>query len=668
LQLKIIPFAFALFGASPLWAQTAATPEPGELDEVVVTASRMQESKREVTSNVTVISAEEIKASTASTVADVLTRQGFFVVTTGDTSNVQIRGFGSLSMTTEYENSVLILLNGRRTGSSNLVLAGLANVERVEIIRGPSAVQYGSSALGGVINIITRQGTEKPTVSLEVGLGSDSLTREKLAISGAKNGFDYALGVTNYKRDDLTMNDGERWHHSEIRHNSMADLDLGYTFNENHRVGINYYYGEIKSNLSTNSGGFRGDVYAYPPVPANSPDTPYYKFTKREKNTTLSYTGKTQDKRFDWSTSYSFGGYDQRIPEDPTYATPAYTNELNTRAFNVQGGYNGEIASASVGLDYYKYDIKPDSTSSDKYAMKDLGLYATGKLRFLDEKLIFSAGLRHDRYTNDGRTLSSEKDNETTGSLGVAYLPADWLKLRANYAEGFKMPSPVQITGGAWYAPNYSLGPEKSKTWELGADVTWKQVNASLTYFHSDWKDKIVTMGTYPNTRYENLDAATLAGVEGSLSVDVGKAFQQSYSLKPYISATWLDTRKNRDKSRFVSINGKQISTLAYTPEWMASYGLDYAHPVYKLKSRINANYYGKKYASDFAYTGDYFKQKSGTVVNLSVEKELVDLSSRLGSVTLRAEVKNLFDGANEMYWGFPDAGRSFYLGLRFDF
>ena len=175
-------------------------------------------------------------------------------------------------------------------------------------------------------------------------------------------------------------------------------------------------------------------------------------------------------------------------------------------------------------------------------------------------------------------------------------------------------------------------------------------------------------MGSYPSTRYENLDAATLAGYEGSLSVDVGKAFQQNYSLKPYVSFTWLDTRRNKDTSRRFSVNGKQTSTLPYTPEWMASYGVDFVHPVYKLKSRVNANYYGKKYATDFAYTGAYFKQDSGTVVNLSVEKELVDLGRNLGTLTLRAEVNNLFDNNNEIYWGFPDAGRSFYLGLRYDF
>lgn len=638
------------------------------METMVVTASRTQEAKREVSSNVTVISEEDIKASTASTVADVLVQQGFFVVTTGDTSNVQIRGFGSLSMTTEYENSVLILLNGHRTGTSNVALAGLANVERIEIIRGPSAVQYGSSAMGGVINVITKRGKgDKPAVSIELGIGSDNLKRQKIAASGATNGFDYAFGGTNFSRDDLTMNDNERWHHSAIDHNTTANLDLGYTFDNGHRVGVNYYYGDIKSDLTRNNGGFRGDVFAFPPVSANAEDTPYGTYAKREENTTVSYTGRTQDKIYDWSTSYTKGGYEQKVPANPAYASAAYKDDLETDAFNAQAGYNGSMVSLSAGTDYYNYDIKPSDLSSEKYSMRDVGLYATGKLRLMEERLIFSAGLRHDRFTNDGNTMSAEKDRQTTGSVGVAYLPLDWMKLRANYAEGFKMPSPTQLTGGAWYLPNYSLVPEQSKTWEFGTDINWNYVNGSLTWFDSDWKNKIVTQGSWPATRYENLDAARLAGLEGFLSIDLGKAFRQNYNLKPYVGFTWLETRKNKDKSRLVSINGQQISDLPNTPEWMVSYGIDYAHPGYKLKGRINANYYGEKYTRDWAYTGDYFKQNGGTVVNLSLEKQLVELGGQLGKLTLRTEVNNLLDGANEMYWGYPEAGRSFYVGLRYD-
>jgi vitamin B12 transporter len=239
---------FLLFGAAPLAAQTLDT-----LDEVVVTASRMQEAKREVSSNVTVIGEEDIRASTGTTVADLLVQQGFQIITTGNSSNLTIRGYGTATMVHEDENQVLTLLNGRRMGLSNLALAGLANIERIEIIRGPAAVQYGSSAMGGIVNIITRRGTA-PFASLELGLGSDSLKREKLALGGSANGFDFAFSATNTRRGDVTTKEFGRWYNSSIKHNTAANLDLGYNFNKDHRVGINYNYADSDYELSSSNG------------------------------------------------------------------------------------------------------------------------------------------------------------------------------------------------------------------------------------------------------------------------------------------------------------------------------------------------------------------------------------------------------------------------------
>ncbi|MDR2450420.1 MAG: TonB-dependent receptor [Candidatus Accumulibacter sp.] len=677
---RLIPLAIAAIGGgvAPLWAQTADT-----LDTIVVTASRAQEAKREVSGNVTVITQNDIEASTASTVADIIVEQGFNVVTTGDTSNVQIRGFGNLSMTTEYENTVLILLNGRRTGTSNLAVMGLGNVERIEIVRGPSAVQYGSSALGGVINIITRRGKEGQSfLSAEAGIGSDHLTREKLAFAGAKNGFDFAFGATNYKRDDMTTSKFGRWHHSSV-HDTMANLDLGYSLDKYNRVGISHNLGDIKSDLVATNGGIRGEAAAVwsAGYPSNDRDNPYRHYRKKTKNTALTYTGSTPDRNYEWSTTYSFGDYDQIYwdPGQPRFS--GSRSHVDTRFFNAQGGYNGSLVSLSVGLDRYEYDIDAYDVES---TMEDIGGYATGKLRLLDERLIFSAGVRHDRYTNKLKGDSSHKDRQTTGSVGVAFLPVEWLKLRANYAEGFKMPSPSQVAGdGAiYYSPNPGLKPEKSKTYEFGGDVSWRYVDASLTWFHSDWENKIIGLsypggvcsGGYGCYQYQNLKKAEIAGVESSLRVDLGKAFNKSWSLAPYASLTWLGTRKNKDPNQYFALwsdpANRNKKVLPNTPEWMASFGVDYAHPGYKIKSRINANHYGERYTNNYGATrpSGYFKKGGGTVTNLSLEKELVDLSGPSGTLTLRTEIINLFDTANEMYWGYPGPGRSFYVGLRYDY
>ena len=656
-SLERIPLVLLFLGGTALAQSDLPT-----LGEVVVTASRTQELKREVSSNVTIISEDDIEASPAVTVADILVQQGFNIITTGNSSNLQIRGYGTTTMVHEDENQVLMLLNGRRMGLPNLALAGLANVDRIEIIRGPSAVQYGSSAMGGVVNIITRRGAEKPVVSLELGLGSDSMKRERLAVSGAANGFDFALGATNYKRGDVTTKEGGRWYHTAIDHSTTANLDLGYSFNRNHRLGINYNYADSDYELTSN--GIR-------PFTSNAPARAYNDPSRRNTSTALSYTGRTEDRRFDWSTNYSNGRNKELTNTSPS----GYTATLETTTFNAQGGYNGSMASVSAGVDHLEYEYS-ESNTPPRSTMNDKGVYATGKLRFLEEKLIFSLGLRHDQYTNKITGAPSKTARHTGGSVGISFLPVEWLKLRANYAEGFKMPSPRQVGGSEPYdMPNPSLRPEENKTYEFGADITWNYVNASLTWFHSDWKDKIVRGSPPPGSprsyQWQNVKDSTLAGLEGSLSADVGKALRQGYSLKPYVNFTWLETRKNKDFSQYRTIiyHDRPDDTLLNTPEWMVAYGVDYAHPGYRIKSRINANYYGSMLTRGYGLPGNpYIKRPTGTVVNLSLEKELADLSGTLGKLTLRTEVNNMFDAKNEMYWNYHGPGRSFYVGLRYDY
>jgi len=663
------------FGQSPSESQNATT-----LDEVVVTASRIQEAKREVSSNVTIITSEDIKASTATSVADLLVQDGFHVVTSGDNSFIQLRGMGNLSMTNELENQVLVLLNGRRIAMSNLALAGLANVERVEIIRGPSAVQYGSSAMGGVINIITRRGeATKPFASVELGIGSDSLKRETITFGSAANGFDFAFGGTHYSRDDLTTKGDRRWYHTAVDKDLTYNLDIGYTFNKKHRVGINYNHGEIKSELLDNMyAGIR-------PYSGNTPNGSYTDYRKRNTNTAFSYTGSTDTVNLDWMVNYSFGKNEQKNAY-PVTGLKSYGDTIDNKVFNAQLNYNASLFTLSGGVDQYKYDLfefSEWSGDTPKMTMKDTGTYLTGKLRLLDERLIFSLGLRHDKYENSSAVMRSQKDNHTGGSVGVSYLPTGWLKLRANYASGFKMPSPQQVGGDGqyYYLGNPLLKPEQNKTWEFGGDINWNHVNASLTYFNSDWKNKIIGLeapGVICSSgglcyQYQNLKNAKTAGVEGSVGWDVGKAFKQNFSLTPYASFTWLTTRKNRDESQFILYQGAENDTMPNTPKWMVSYGIHYAHPGLKLKSRLNANYYGKTFTRDYSGTvsvpyGEYFVRPSGTVVNWSLEKELADFGGRYGNLTLRTEVNNLFDKANEMYWGYPGPGRSFYVGLRYGF
>lgn len=675
-----------LFMATPeLRAQETTT-----LDTLVVTASSAEETRREVTSNITVITDKDIKKSTAKDLGQLLNQHGFQTYTTsgngGSTTTLYIRGIGNSSMSNELEGATLILLNGHRTGNSSLNLKDLGNVERIEIIRGPAAVQYGTSALGGVVNVITKRGEEGFTASAEAGVGSYSRFDQKLSLSGGKGGFDFAGAFTNARADDYQTGTGDTWRHTRVKDRFGFDLDAGYTFLENHRIGAHLNYFRLNDGELPFSGW--PDSSRYPDSFSSSDDTAY--------NTTFSYEGRTENKLFSWAADYTFGKYKSRslayndpdLPWTTIHYPEAYgwnNGDTDIRQGQAKVTFDNQLLMLTAGFDAIKYELDASSdygygASQTEAKSTDYAGYLLAKLRLFDEKLILSAGGRYDSYKNtDKKGGYSVSDNNFSPSVGVAWLPVEFLKLRANYAEGFHMPTPRQMAGDSNnYFPNRSLKPEKSQSFEVGADVSWEFIDAGVTYFHTDYKDKIVArsirpFGFYPNSVFENLEGkAVYAGFELSFSADLGQALDQPFELRPYASLTIMTQRKNGDK-RDSYVVPQAPDTLPYVPRMTASYGVTFDYPELGLASTLNASYVGKVYSKDWNYYsnsptyGEYLTFGGFTVVDLSLDKRLWDFEDK-GSLSLRAEINNLFDKDYAYAMDYPMPGRNFYLGLRYNY
>ena len=646
---------------SAVWAQEKTT----TLDAMVVTATRAQEAKREVTTNVTVIEARDIQNSTAKNMAELMTQQGFQVINQGTQKILKIRGMGQRSMVTEMSSEILVLLNGRRIGVNNMALMGLDNIDHVEIIRGPSAVQFGPSAMGGVVNIITRRGTEKIQAGLEAGVGSFGLNKEAVNLSGAANGFDFSGAATQLGRDDYDISGGDRWKRTSLDSSITSNLDLGYTFLKTHRVGLNFNYYDQKDARSPGTG------WSGTGAINNSAD--YNEYDLRNYNMAFTYEGKTEDGLFDWMARYSFG----QDKSDGKFFSSSYgdswaDNVLDNKSATAQVGYNGSILALNVGLDYLRYDYdQKGSYTNNESKYDDLGVYMAAKLRFFDERLIFSLGGRYDKYDIKSDSMSEDRDDHNfSPSLGVAVLPVYWLKLRGNYSQGFRMPTPTELTGDGWRTlANYDLDPEKSKTFEIGADISWEFVDAGLTYFHTDWDDKIIGVQLGSNTwQNRNLDGGTIAGFELSLKADIGKALEQDFELTPYVNVTYLTRRKSDDHVMNQSVGS---DTMINTPKTAISFGVTFNHPGYEFMTNVNATYFSSTISRDWRYnsptSGKYVKNDGDTVFDVSLQKGLFKFGE-YGSLGLRAEVNNIFDSDNENYLDYPGMGRNFYVGLRYTY
>jgi vitamin B12 transporter len=665
------------------------------LDTVVVTAGRRAETVREVTSNITVINSATIERSTAIELGELLRQQGFQTYSAGAggaTTTVYIRGMGSSSMGVDATNYFsLLLLNGHRTGNLDVGLINLANIDRIEIIRGPAAVQYGTTALGGVINVITKRGEGPLSGSLEVGAGSVIRHKESVSLSGAYSGFDFAFGGTFASLADYRTGAGNIWRNNSVKDKYGIDADFGYSFMDTHRIGFHVNYNVVNDGRAPGGG--------YP----TTKDYPYKFGNNDNKNYTgvLAYEGATPDKTLSWALSYVKGRdvHDSQgfaDPSDPssTYWGPAPLypeinyithNVLKLEQIQAQVTYDDlGLLSFTTGIDYSEqktqmgYSLTLPTTSLKNYAF-----YALGKVRLAGNRLIFSLGGREDKFKMSTTDVSSKHSStKFTPAFGVAYSPFEFLKFRANYAEGYSLPNSQQWVGdGGVYLPSPDLKPQETKTIEFGADVSWNFIDGSLTYFNTDYKNKFMSFdtgiprpagGTY--MRFRNLEGARIAGLELDFRADLGAALNQDFSLTPYVTMTWLSKRKVKDPT--VATHPDHKDLLPYTPRYMFTYGITFDYPEINLTSSLNARYFGAYVGQNFddpilsgppLYVFPWTMGGGFTVVDFSVSKRIWDFQDK-GHLTLKVDIGNLLDYDYGYTMNYPLPGRNFYAGVVYDF
>ena len=658
---RLLIFLACLFIASsiPVYAQEES--DTVTMEEVVVTAGRVKEKKKEITSNITIIDKEEIKNSSAKDLGELLTEKalGHSQRYPGTLNAIGIHGFRTETHGNDLEGYVLILVNGRRAGTGNSAKISTKNIERVEIIRGPASVQYGSAAMGGVVNVITRQGTGKPSVFVEGMLGSFDYKEGSAGFSGKYKAFDFSGSFTSDSMNDYDTANGERYYNTGYNRKENCSLNLGYEFLPKNRIGVIYSY------YDADHVGDSGYL--------SQNDRDDYKDSSN-KSIDFTYDGAAQDSLFSWKFRY-FDGKDEDKWVDLTGSDPnifwddGIPDEQKTdqKGAQAQVSYNQEYFLVTAGFDWVNYEIEttwdPKKSEYDNPAS-----FLMAKARLFDKKLIITGGVRYDDYEVDMKSDGKkESDDHFSPRVGMAYLITDWLKLRANYGEAFKMPSAKQLaadftSGGAHYVGNPSLKPEKSQTYEGGVDFSLASFDSSLTYFHTDFKDKIEDDGGWPDTTWKNVGKAEIEGIEGNLSYDMGSLFSWDYQVKPYVSFTYLTKYKDKEANK----------DLKYTSDLHVSYGITVSD-LDGFSANLNLAYTGKQRIDDWKNAGPptwvapIIVKGSFTIANFTIAKKILS-TEKYGGITLRGEIQNLFDKDYSYVEDYPMPGRIFFLGLRYDF
>jgi len=629
-----------------------------KMDEMVVTATRIEEPKKDVSSSVQIISAKDIKNSTAKDAGDLIIESGVgHVHKYGGalTAMTEIRGLTTDAMGDPLTSRVLVLINGSNAGTVNLAKIPVDDIERIEIVKGPASVLYGSSAMGGVINIITKQGRDGFHGSVGGEAGSFDYWKAGAEVSGKEDRFDYYVTANRSARGDYRAKGFGTVENSGWKDETVS-ARVGYTLFDDHRVSVGY------QRWSGWDIGFQGAIY--------DPDPDDYGDKKRDSVDVSYQTPSFQAKYYYvWDRDESHtGGMMMAGPGnseiDKTDRDSQGANIQKTFSIGdhrvIVGGQWDRIETSSwrtMGAPYY-----PDS-QFDSY-----GVFSEGRLSLFNKRLLLNAGVRYDYFENEilatpgitGLNPRKEHLDHVTGRGGAVFKLTDALSLKGNIGTGFRAPAPLELASdyvawGTHYLGNPDLKPEESITYDAGIDYVKGPFRGDLTFFHTDFRNKIVS---YIDTAlvastYKNADSATLQGLELNAAYDIGHALGLGVILEPFTNVTY--------RTKYLQEISGIESRLPYTARWTGALGMRVGQK--KWDARAIVSYRGEEDASDF-------NPSSPTYLQLITKGDFTVVSLRgsyrpIKNLELTAAIENLFDEQYEYVLGYPMPGITFTGGAR---
>lgn len=545
-----------------VWAEE----ESVKVKDVVITATKTEVLLSDVPASVEVITEEEIKAKGAEKLRDIIGfatgiyKEPFFA---REDSRVGIRGF--------KPEQTLILIDGRRltgevSNAYEIDRITLENVERIEIIRGPASALYGSDALGGVINIITKS-PEKFSFELtpeygtfEGGKGGQRSINARID-SGKLGNLGVSIVGSLINRDALfnekgasLIGDGE---HKNLSFKAIYDFTNA-------------------TRLTLDAGYMKEDVKDLALV-----SSALYRYTddNERQNLSLGLSHKTPEFEYQLRAYTSIYLKNQETRRDSTNAISDFT-EAERQTPVIEGKISSELFKShlfTLGGEYRNEFFKGTrlDTGEGRFTVTKEGITMTGS----EAKIDYWAGYVQDEWQASDNLLiipairydSSDKfENEISPKIGATYKIVPELRVKVNYGHGFKSPTPRELYydfrhSAARYrvAGNPNIKSEKSDSYEVAIEGEKGIFSGRAAYFYNDVRDLITTVedpayapaAGWRGFVYKNIQKAEIQGMEleGGAGFNNGLSLQASYS---YLDAKDKDTNQrlvNRVKNKIVA-------------------------------------------------------------------------------------------------------------------
>ena len=507
-------------------------------NKVIVTATRTATDVDQVLATSILITRKEIEESQSLSVADVLrTRTGIDVASNGgpgQTTSVFIRGAES--------DHTLIMIDGVKMNPGTIGVAAIQNiplnmVDRIEVIMGPRSTLYGSDALGGVIQIFTRQGK-----TTEAGWRFGSFNTQELSASYHRKDGNRRIGIDlSGARTDGFPARSDANGDSPFKNDSI-NLKLGSTF------GI--------TDLDFQFLGSRGrtDYYDFSLTPV----------AQDYSNTASSLIAKINASET-WISKVKISFFEDEIEQRQS------TDFLKTKRYELDWQNDIAIGSANLltaGIQAYQENAQSLSFGSGFDEDTDtVGLYVQDQFETGANQL--TAGLRY--------TDNSSFDGKTTGELSYGFQASQSTKLVASFATGFRAPGSTDRFG---FGGNPDLQPETSESIELSARFNPSSVHRGRISLYQNEIDNLINFvdpdgfnGPIPG-RNENIDKTRTRGVEftylfnkGPYVVDAGITYQDPKDLTTDRQLARRAKEKYNLTGRYVGSDYSVSAELSYTGE-----------------------------------------------------------------------------------------------------
>ena len=603
-----LPVASLLLVTASAWAETTT------FAPVVVTASRTAETVDETLSFVTVIDRSEIEQGTAQSLQDLLDGVKGITITNsgglGKSTSVFLRGTDS--------GQLLVLVDGMKIGSATLGSTPfqhipLDQIERIEIVRGPRSSLYGSEAIGGVIQVFTRKGSEALKPRFSIGAGTEESYKITAGLSGGSDKSWFNLGISGLDTRGINAcsNPAECFV-------DEPDLD-GYDRYSISARGGYQFTGDTSADLSFTK--TRGSTEFDGPSQNSNDFTQQLIALNLSSRLTSNWTAKVLAGR--------------NLDESDNYLNGVFANSYNTQRDNINWQNDiqvGDSGLLTLGLDFQNDKI----TSSADYVQTERQNHG------------YFAQYQASRDRHDYELSIRQDDNEqfgrhTTGSVGWGYQLQDELRLTASYGTAFRAPTfnDLYFPADPWSRSNPDLVPEESQSVEFGIAGEYGNNSWSATIYQTEIENLIAWEEISP-WFYEpnNVAKARIRGIELEHKTTLG-----SWNLNSQLT---LQDPENRgdDENKGNVLQRRAQKNLR----------LDLNRDFGRYTTAITLNAVGHRYNEEENTT----KLGGYATVDLGINYELSD------SWQIKSQLNNLFDKNYQTVDGYNQLGRTFFATLSY--